>query len=132
MISRYNPKDRRRLQRLKLNIAVHYRVNEPLHIKVMVGDKEIEARMLDINIGGMGLLTDFNIPAYSLLLLKFSFFRTNKLGLVKPYGPIEATGVVRYNILLEHDQYRLGIRFDKINKEDEEELHKFVKMSLNP
>ncbi|MFH1578217.1 MAG: PilZ domain-containing protein [Candidatus Omnitrophota bacterium] len=132
MTARNFPKDRRRLQRLRLNIMVHYRVDQPLHIKVMVGDKEIEAKMLDVNVGGMGLLTDFDIPIHSLLRISFSFFRMNKSGEISLYGPLEVTGQVRNNILQENHQHRLGIRFDKMAKQDQGHLGKFVQMTLNP
>lgn len=130
MPARYSAKDRRRFQRLELNITVYYRVKEPLNIKVMVGDKEIEATMLDLSVGGIGILTKFDIPARTILLIKFTLAKMNKQGQISFYGPMDIDGEVRYNILEDKNQHRLGIRFIKIDKLDQVEIAKFVKMTL--
>ncbi|MBU3958464.1 MAG: PilZ domain-containing protein [Candidatus Omnitrophica bacterium] len=132
MSRRYSAKDRRRFQRLELDITVYYQVSEPLNIRVMVGDKEVEATMLDISAGGMGLLTDFDIPARSILLIKFTLAKMDKQGQVNFYGPVNIRGEVRYNVLEDKNRYRLGIRFVKIDRLEQTKITDFVKMTLNP
>ena len=132
MSARYSIQDRRRFQRLELNITVYYQIKEPLNIKVMFGDKEIEAMMLNISAGGMGMLTKFNIPARSTLLIKITLAKMDKQGKVSFYGPMEVVGEVKYNVLEEDKQYRLGIRFIKVERQDQVEITNFVKMTLNP
>jgi len=130
MSARYSIQDRRRFQRLELNITVYYRIKEPLNIKVMFGDKEIEAMMLNISAGGMGMLTKFNIPARSTLLIKITLAKMDKQGKVSFYGPMEVVGEVKYNVLEEDKQYRLGIRFIKVERQDQVEITNFIKMTL--
>ncbi len=132
MSARYSIQDRRRFQRLELNITVYYQIKEPLNIKVMFGDKEIEAMMLNISAGGMGMLTKFNIPARSTLLIKITLAKMDKQGKVSFYGPMEVVGEVKYNVLEEDKQYRLGIRFIKVERQDQVEITNFIKMTLNP
>ncbi len=132
MSARYSIQDRRRFQRLELNITVYYQIKEPLSIKVMFGDKEIEAMMLNISAGGMGMLTKFNIPARSTLLIKITLAKMDKQGKVSFYGPMEVVGEVKYNVLEEDKQYRLGIRFIKVERQDQVEITNFIKMTLNP
>ncbi len=98
----------------------------------MFGDKEIEAMMLNISAGGMGMLTKFNIPARSTLLIKITLAKMDKQGKVSFYGPMEVVGEVKYNVLEEDKQYRLGIRFIKVERQDQVEITNFIKMTLNP
>lgn len=100
-----------------------------MDVKVMVGDKEIEATMLDISANGIGLLTGFDIPAYTILSLKFTLEKMNKAGEVSFYGPMEITGEVRYNVLQDKSLHHLGIYFKKIDKDDQCEITNFVKMT---
>ncbi len=132
MSIRFSPKDRRRFQRLELNIAVFYRVHEPPQIKIMVGEQEIEATMINVSVGGMAMLTRYNIPIFSILLIKFGLFKMDKQGRIIPYGDVRVTGEVRNNILRDNSQYRLGIRFDKMERQHKVELGKFVQMALYP
>ncbi len=132
MPARYSIKDRRKFQRLELNITVYYRIKEPLNIKVMVGDKEIEATMLNISAGGMGIVTKLNIPAYSIILIKITLAKMDKQGKLSSSEPMEVVGEVRYNVLEDDKQYRLGIRFIGIEKQDQVKIENFIKITLSP
>ncbi len=60
MYRRYSGYDRRRFQRLDLNIIFLYRVNEPVFVRMQVGDKDIEATMINLSEGGMGFRVNAN------------------------------------------------------------------------
>lgn len=128
---KYSGEDRRRFKRLDLNITVFYKVHEPLHIKLMVGDKEIEATILNISEGGIGLLTHYNIPTWTALFIKFNLSRMNKLGIIKTYGPMNIKGEVRSNVSLEKDEYRLGICFIDIDPKDKTTIADFVNSAMS-
>lgn len=118
--------DRRRFQRLRLNLTAWYRIESPLFLRNIFGDKEIEAITLDIGKGGISLITKNNIPVWATLIIKFILFKTDNEGLVSFSDPVEIIGEVRSNILLENNEYRLGICFKQIKKEDRYEIDDFV------
>jgi len=124
--------DRRRFQRLSMNLCVLYRVVRPVDLRVKFGDREIEADMVDISAGGMSLVTENNIPATSVLHLKFSLFKIDKnSGSAVFYRPYEIKGHVRSNIKMENG-HRLGICFIRHDGEVSQDMHEIAKtVTLN-
>ncbi len=127
MYRKYSGNDRRRYQRLDLSIIVLYRIDEPVEVRMQLGDKEIEATMLNLSEGGIGLLTNYNIPLWSVLSIKFTLSRMNKHGEVFFQGPMEITGEVRSNVMLKEGEHRLGICFTGVDQKDKVEIVKFIK-----
>jgi c-di-GMP-binding flagellar brake protein YcgR len=123
-------RDRRRFQRLKVNLDVCFRVESPIALRGMLGDRRIEAILLDIGQGGMALLSPHNIPPEAELVLEFSLFKTDRMGLVSFSDPIEISGEVRSSILIENGQYRLGISFKALRCGQGNEITDFVAASL--
>jgi hypothetical protein len=123
-------RDRRRFQRLKVNLDVCFRVETPLQLRGMLGDKRVEAILLDIGRGGTALLSPYNIPPEAELVLEFSLFKTDRMGLVSFSEPVEILGEVRSSILLENGQYRLGISFRALRCGQSTEISDFVAASL--
>jgi hypothetical protein len=119
--------DRRRFQRLTMNLCVNYRVVRPLELRMKFGDREVEAQMIDISAGGLALMTDENIPASTVLHLKFSLFKLEKnTGSAVFYRPFEIKGQVRSNVRLEN-RHRLGICFQRYNVEVSQEVREIAK-----
>ena len=125
----YSGNDRRRYQRLRLNLSVNYRVDGPWQVRVKFGDQEIEATTLNLSEGGMAILTSYDIPVVSALLLKFSLFKINKEGQVSFYNPVEINGQVRSNTTCENNQYRLGLCFVRTESEQNCRIGAFVKLA---
>lgn len=121
--------DRRRFQRLSFNHTVLFCVDGPKSISDILGQKEIEATTLDLSQEGMALLTEHNIPAWSMLRLKFYLRRAEENGFIGFDQPITVIGEVRSSILLENNSYRLGIYFKEIAPADKTELANFIKES---
>jgi c-di-GMP-binding flagellar brake protein YcgR len=119
--------DRRRFQRLNLNLNVFYKVDQPVYVKLWVGDREIEATTLNLSEGGMAFLTAYDIPLASLLLIKFSLFKINRQGEVDFSKPVEITAEVRSNNSWENKEYRLGVCFIRKDEEVKTEISDFVK-----
>ena len=124
-------KDKRKFSRLRVNLSVAYRVDKPLTVRMVVGNKEIRATMLDLSEGGLSLLTNYNIPLGTMLLIKFTLFQVEAED-VSFYGPMEIVGEVIYNIALGGNEYRLGICFKLIDKQDKNEISKFVRNTKLP
>ncbi|MFH0738833.1 MAG: PilZ domain-containing protein [Candidatus Omnitrophota bacterium] len=131
MYRKYSGQDRRRYQRLELNITLLYRVNEPIVVRMQVGDKEIEATMINLSEGGMGFLTDYNIPLGTELFIKFTLSKMDKEGHITFHGPMQIIAEVRSNIAQEKNEYRLGVCFTKIKMQDKGGITDFVKTALS-
>jgi c-di-GMP-binding flagellar brake protein YcgR len=117
--------DRRRFQRLKVNLSVWYKIISPVYLQDLMGGKEIEAITVDLSRAGISLITDYRIPAWSVLSLKFILFKTDNEGLVSFSDPVEVIGEVRSSILLDN-HYRLGVCFKQIKTENGQEISNFV------
>lgn len=102
--------DRRRFQRLCLNIIVRYKVDGPMQVRLRYGDKEYDATTLDVSEGGMAFLTNLDIPAMSMLLVRFTLTRIDRSGTISYLGPVEFSAQVRSNIPWDQG-HRLGISF---------------------
>jgi len=98
---------------------------------MLIGEQEVVATMLDLSESGMAIVTAYDIPKEAVVLIKFTLYRIDKDAKVKVYGPMEITGEVRYNILLEDKTHRLGIYFTKIDQKDRVEIAGFVQHALN-
>ena len=118
--------DRRRFQRLKVNLGVYYKVESPLSSTYITDNKEIEATTLNISSGGMAFLTRYDIPVWSTLLIRIYLFKGDEFGLVSLSNPIELIGEVRSNDISDFGEYRLGICFKKIHGENKHVIADFV------
>jgi c-di-GMP-binding flagellar brake protein YcgR len=118
-------RDNRQFKRLRVNLSVVYRVDRPAKVRMTVGNKEIRSTMLDLSEGGISLLTNCNIPEGTLLLMKFTLFNLEQDD-VSFYGPMEILGEVRYVMELGGSEFRLGIRFKRIEGQDKGEIADFV------
>jgi len=126
----YEGPDRRRAKRLKIHFIVIYHVHRPLKVRMLVGSKEVDAVMLDLSQGGMAILTGYDIPISSILSMKFTLINMSAPK-DKRVKTIEAMGQVRYNQAVKKSEYRLGILFTQMPKEDRESILSFISLSLD-
>ena len=129
MGSAYKGPERRRFERIPVDLTITYKVHEPLKIKMLVGEREIEAEVSDLSESGMAIVTNYDIPISSILLMKFSLVTIK--GGSQDRKAVTATGEVRYNILLGQAGHRLGINFSEIGKEDKETISAFISNALS-
>ncbi len=122
--------ERRKSQRLRINITVVYRVNKPSHVRVLVGDDEVEATTSDLSEGGMSILTVYDIPLSAVISVEFMIYQVDEVNKFRFYKSIKLIGEVRSNTQLENDLCRIGIVFTKIDAEDKIELARFVKKRI--
>lgn len=127
MENNFPNEERRKVARIKLRMAVIYHVDKPTTVRMQLEDKEILAILLDLSENGMAISTKYDIPAQTIISIKFTLLRINLDAKVDSYGPIEITGEVRNNIVLEQNNHRLGIYFIKIADKEKAELSKFIK-----
>jgi len=132
MYNRKWGKDRRRFQRLNLNLVVWYKLVKPVSGPATLGATEREAITLDISPFGMAFMSSFNIPVFTELALKFIIFSSqdgvyNNLAI-----PIEVNAKVRSCAPAEKGEFRIGASFTNIQLEQQQKLMKFAKESLRP
>jgi len=129
-MDQYSGSERRKSKRIPVDFTVVYQINKPLVVRLMVGtDSEVEAVMLDLSEGGMSIVTDYNIPSCTVLIMKFILINMDK-SRENRIQKMNITGLVRYNILTANQKHRLGIYFTKIATEDKKAISDFVKLSL--
>ncbi|MCX7926615.1 MAG: PilZ domain-containing protein [Candidatus Omnitrophica bacterium] len=122
-------KEKRKHRRIKVNLSVIYRVARPTALRMSIGNHETRATMLDLSIGGIAVLTNYDIPQGTQLLIKFTLFSVETEDVIF-YGPMNISGEVRYNMPLGANEYRLGIYFKHIDKEDQEQIAQFIKSQI--
>jgi c-di-GMP-binding flagellar brake protein YcgR len=119
--------EQRKFKRIKINLSVIFRLARPAAIRLLVGNKEVRATMLDLSEGGLSVLTNYDIPKSTALFIKFTLFKVENDD-VSFYGPMEIIGEVRYNMPLGGNEYRLGIYYKKIKNQDKVEIVNFLKI----
>lgn len=115
MVNTYCGQERRASKRVRMNCTVIYRADQPMDARFSVHGQDIHAKMLDISQKGMAMITDHDLPVFTVLSMRFTLLKVNE-ELVKFSGPMEITGEVRSNTSLTDCQYRLGINFTKMRK----------------
>ena len=120
--------DKRRSERLEVNFTVTYKVDKPPEIFMMVGGQEVYAVMLDLSEGGMAIVTEYNVPAKSILVIHFTLINTAAPEEERTRH-MDIVGEVRYNMPYEREEYRLGIKFTQIARDDKAAIAEFVKSS---
>ena len=115
MASVYTGNERRSSKRLRMNCTVVCRVNEPPSARFMMQGRDLEAKMIDISQGGMGMITDRNIPVSTLLSMRFTLLNVHNEA-VTFSGPMDVKGEVRSSIPLENQGHRLGIYFTQMKR----------------
>lgn len=118
--------ERRRYKRLRINLAVIYQIEGPKFVYDILGDKDFEARTLDLSEGGVALIVGHYLPINTKLSIKITIFESDHTGLINFYDPLIIKGVVKSNVLTESNEYRLGIEFTDVVQEKQHRLADFV------
>ncbi len=119
--------DRRRFQRLSVNITVFYQIESPSELLELVGPQEIEATTVNLSEGGMAFVTGHNLPAWTKLAVKFFLFKSGMTrSMLRFMKPVRIAAEVRTNVPLETNEYRVGVSFKDMSPVDHERLSAFV------
>ena len=125
----YSGAERRQFKRVGASFTVIYRINSPITVRMMLGDKEIDAIAMDLSEGGIAVLTKYEVLASSTVSIKFMVFNDAAVSSQKRSRSMEVQGEVRYCFTVKGGAYRLGIRFIDISADDRTFIANFVKMS---
>jgi len=121
--------EKRKFKRIKVNFTAIFRIDKPIYVRMMVGNREVDGALLDLSEGGLCILTPFDIPPATVLLIKFV--------LIDAQGPkekeiakMDVVGDVRYNILFAKKEHRLGVSFTQISDKDRKTIAEFVESRM--
>ena len=127
MENKYSGEERRKFRRANVSFIVVYRVNEPVHVRMMIGNKEAHAIMSNLCEDGMSIMTNYNIPAATIVTSKFILLNDQALREDQRAKTIEVTGEVRYNRFIKERTYRLGVHFTDTSYADRSFIAEFIK-----
>ena len=120
--------ERRRDKRIKASFMVIYKAEDPLRIRMMIGDREVYALMLDLSVGGIAISSDYDIPSGTVLLIRFTIINTAAAFDTDDRAKaLSIMGKVCSNVALSGRERRLGICFTKMSDEDKKVISEFVK-----
>jgi len=120
--------ERRRFKRVDVSFWVEGAKNDALTVRMIFGGNDIKATTIDLSVGGMAILSEFEIPTFSIVTVEFNIPNTVDAGSQGQYKLIKADGVVKYNLFVEEKKaYRVGICFIDITPEDSDFIASFVK-----
>jgi hypothetical protein len=130
LFNRYWGKDRRRFQRLLLNLTIWYKVRSPEQLRLALGEKDMEATTLDLSTIGLAFISKHYIPVWSTLLMKFIFFGSadSSVNIVKP---VEVEAEVKTCLPYENE-FRLGVSFKGLDEERRGQLSRFIGATSRP
>jgi len=118
--------DHRRFQRIDYNLTVWCKIEDEGFLQRHFYEKEFEATTLNLSLGGMGLLSEHDIPRHTNICLTFLLFRENNPGELHWRKPLQIKGKVCYSFSTEDSRYRLGICFTEVPTEYRQELTSFL------
>lgn len=120
--------ERRRFRRVDVSFWVESAMNASLTVRMIFGGNDIKATTLDLSEGGMAILSEFEIPTFSVVNVEFNIPNNANAASQNEYRLIKADGVAMYSLFLkERNAYRVGIRFIDITPEDSDFIANFVK-----
>ena len=120
--------ERRKFKRVKVTFSIRYKVNQPLYVCMRVANQDINAIMLDLSEMGMSISTNYNIPAGTVLSIKFTLINDAAVNDEDSIYSMQIEGKVCNSSLIDEQEYRLGIRFTIIPNEARLKIAKFVSM----
>ena len=125
--------ERRGFQRTRIKFLVLYKVNEPLNVRLQIGDRLINAIAVDLGAGGMAVLSNFAVPVDTIVNLQFTLVNEEEAKDEDRCRTIDIRGEVRYNQPTKDKAYRLGIRFLDMSAGERNFIIKFVALTkINP
>lgn len=123
---KYLGRNRRKLPRLNLRLAVIYQIHQPFSVRTRILDKEIVATVLDLNENGMAISTDYDLPLQTDLSIKLTLFKVHNNGEASCGEPIDIIGEVCSSSLIDMNLYRLGVSFIRIDEQDKKKIVDFL------
>ncbi len=123
----YEGDDRRRHSRVNASFVVTYRLGKPLEVSFVIEKRQVTALMIDLSQEGMALLTAYNMPEATVLFINFTLINMSASNEEDKIKTMDLIAEVRYSRPAPKNEYRLGISFSRISKEDGQTISDFVR-----
>jgi c-di-GMP-binding flagellar brake protein YcgR len=122
--------DRRQFKRVADSFPLMYRVREPISVRLRFGNRELEGIACDIGAGGMGVLTNHEVPVHTLVEVRFKLY----LGDLSVNGEnqrlFDLSGEIRYSLFTTDKSYRLGVCFVRCAPSDRDYIWEYVQRRI--
>jgi hypothetical protein len=118
-------KERRRYKRVPEAFPVMIAVRQPFEVRVLYSGYELDGIARDVGEGGIGILTSYDIPAGTLVGLRFRIVNDERQDEYR-YRAFSVDGDVRFSNPDQKD-HRLGVLFVNATEQDRRFIAEFVK-----
>ncbi len=119
-------RERRKSERIDAAFTLSYNIEKSYTLRVNLGViGSVDALMVDLSDIGMAIITNYEIPKGAQLYIKFDLINTRLSGDDR-WRSMKITGETVSNVKLEGENYRIGIRFNRVSEEDKEAIRNFV------
>ena len=130
-MAKSDPLERRRHKRVRVDVDLFYKVDRPPEIRMKIGDQSKRTGMVNVSEGGIGYVSDSDIPV--LTELDITFHLIFKDGHSQE---IRAQGQVRYCYPLpefeRYPVYRIGAEFSSIDEKNRSRIIDYIRSSPKP
>jgi len=116
---------------LCVSFPVRFRVRGPEEALRMTGPAEIEAKTLDVGVGGLAFVTQYCLPFKTGLFIKIKLYKEDGAGQRNFFDPVSLEGEVRSAVTYTPQEYRIGIRFTQIDETEKDLVDRFVVSGLH-
>ena len=127
MTNERNANERRTHRRVPDSFMVLYKVRSPFTVRIKFGEKECDAVAQDICEGGIGLITNNEIPVGARVHLKFTVYNPLAIDEDQRSRKFEPEGEVRFGTFVKGKDYRCGIQFMQISIPDRLFISEYVR-----
>ena len=126
MDTEYKGIERRKYKRLPVGLMATYEIRNPFEIRMLAKQKNINTIMFDLSEGGASISTSYDLPASSILMIKFTLINFLAYKSNSRSVSMSLTGEVVYSMPFKKNEHRLGIRFKDINAKDKDSIASFI------
>ncbi|MFA5350803.1 MAG: PilZ domain-containing protein [Candidatus Omnitrophota bacterium] len=127
-MKKYNPEEdnRRKSERMDAAFTLTYNLEKSHTLRISLGLVDnVETIMINLSDLGMAIMTNYDIPVGAQLYIKFDLINMHLSG-DERWRSMKIAGEVVSNFPLSGENRRIGIRFNKISKEDKAAIRNYV------
>ena len=104
-------RENRRHRRFPATFAVVYTIESPFELRLEIGIREIDGIANDLSLGGLSLMTNYQIPAGTMIAMTFKLLDKSAVMEEDRTRKFQLQGEARYSFFGKEKAYRIGIRF---------------------
>jgi len=119
--------NRRLAERKEAAFSLYYTIEFPFDLRIKLGvPGEVGGLMRDLSELGTAIVTKYDIPTGTKLLIMFNLLNSHLSG-ENRLRHLRLRAEVTSNLFSGAGGYRLGLRFDKVSNEDKNAIREYIK-----